>query len=133
MTEINIILDIDYGEKHDKDIIINDKYILYESLNKELHIDLYNTYNQNKINLNNTLIDLIDNDNYLDYSSDINNYESNIKKIIIKKILDHVNPIIDYNNVNSNIDINGKNIIIDKNSISLNYPILSKYVIKKRN
>ena len=47
-------------------LIINDKYIFYENLNKELHINLYNTYNQNKISYNDTLLDLIDNDNFLE-------------------------------------------------------------------
>jgi hypothetical protein len=130
MTEINIILDIDFDEKINKDIQINDKYILFDSLNKELHIDLYNTYSQNKINYNDTLLDLINNDNYLEQINDINNCESDIKKIIIKKILEHVNPIIDSNDMTSlnyKLDYKNKNIIIDKNSISLNYPIISKY------
>ena len=135
MTEINIILDTDFNEKANNDIIINDKYIFYENLNKELHINLYNTYNQNKISYNDTLLDLIDNDNFLEQISNINNTDSSIKKFIIKKILEHINPIIDYNNINTIdiFDIKKKNIIVDKNSISLNYNIDSKFFKNNKN
>ena len=135
MTEINIILDTNFEEKANNDIIINDKYIFYENLNKELHIDLFNTYNQNKISYNDTLLDLIDNDNFLEQLSNINNTESSIKKIIIKKILEHINPIIDYSSINTieNLDLKKKNIIIDKNSISLNYIIDSKFIKNNKN
>lgn len=136
MTEINIILDTNFEEKANNDIIINDKYIFYENLNKELHIESYNTYNQNKISYNDTLLDLIDNDNFLEQINNINNTESSIKKIIIKKILEHINPIIDYNSINTidSLDSNTKkNIIIDKNSISLNYIIESKFIKNNKN
>ena len=136
MTEINIILDTNFEEKANNDIIINDKYIFYENLNKELHIESYNTYNQNKISYNDILLDLIDNDNFLEQINNINNTESSIKKIIIKKILEHINPIIDYNSINTidSLDSNTKkNIIIDKNSISLNYIIESKFIKNNKN
>mgnify|MGYP003920178877 CR=1 FL=1 len=72
MTEINIILDTDFEEDLNKDIAINAKLIFYQNLDQKLHIYLYNDYNIDKIDYNGILLDLIDNDNYLEQFQEIN-------------------------------------------------------------
>lgn len=129
MTEINIILDTDFKDI-DKEIQKNDKEIFYEELNKELGIYKYNSYNFYKILYNNILEDFIHNDNFLDYEKEINDIDTDIKKILIKKLLIYFNPIFKFKNYTDNIINKNKNIIIDRNSILLNYPIKSKFLDK---
>jgi hypothetical protein len=169
MNEINIILNSEIGEERDKSLLKNDKTILFEKINNDLHIIDFNkktsNFIGNKIDLiSYKLLDFIENDNFLDFLNeldlsigDINNisFEDAIlekindkgketlfsKKIIIKKLLEFINPIINKNDLitsvknistnstkSQNSFINDKNIIIDKNKITLNYPIQAKYI-----
>lgn len=132
MTEINILLDTDFEEDLNKDIAINDKLIFYQNLDQKIHIYLYNDYNTDKVDYNGILLDLIDNDNYLEQLNELEIDKIQIKKLLLKKILEHINPIIDFNNINQVNFLQKKKIILDKNSITLNYPIDSKYIINKK-
>ena len=180
MNEINIILNSEIGDERDKSLLKNDKTILFEKINNDLHIIDFNkktsNYIGNKIDLvSYKLLDFIENDNFLDFLNeldlsigDVNNapFEDLIleklndkgketifsKKIIIKKLLEFIHPIINKNDLinsvkNTNTNsinnikkkynnqssiINDKNIIIDKNKITLNYPIQSKYISSVR-
>ncbi len=108
MAEINIILDTNFEELSET-TKKNDKELLYEELNKDFNIYLLNSYNKFKIPYNQILLDFLFNDNYLDYINDLYNIENtNIKNVILKKVLTFYNPII--KNI---IDIK-KNTIINK-------------------
>ena len=125
MAEINIILDTNFEELSET-TKKNDKELLYEELNKDFNIYLLNSYNKFKIPYNQILLDFLFNDNYLDYINDLYNIENtNIKNVILKKVLTFYNPII--KNI---IDIK-KNTIINKLAINLNYPIDCKILTNK--
>jgi hypothetical protein len=135
MTDINIILDTDFNI--DSNISQNDKEIFYEQLNKELNIYKYNTYSNYKIEYNKIIEDFLYNDNYLEYESNLLNINSDIKTLLLKKLLTFYTPIINidnfinllklYNSIQSNKD--SKKIIIDRNNINLNYPISAIFKI----
>ena len=191
MNEINIILSSEIGDERDKSFLKNDKTILFEKINNELHILDFSK----KIHIENNYIDLIsykllsfiENDDYIDLINNLDlstgtslenkSFEEYIlekiddkgkesifaKKIIIKKLLEFIQPIINKNDLNNSIkNINQKgisgyvdkkniskgnilitnlaqrnldknNIIIDKNKITLNFPIYSKYITKINN
>lgn len=148
MTEINIILNSNILDNNNTEITKNDKHIYYEELNDKLSINKFNTYPNN---VTNNLLNYFEyNDDYLEILDDIYiNNSINIKKIIIKKILTFLNPIINsYNKYeyykDKEVEIKSEqseqiknNIIIKKsksllnNEISLNYPINAKVLIKK--
>jgi hypothetical protein len=168
MNEINIILSSEIGDERDKTLLKNDKTVLFEKINNELHIVDFNkktsNYIGNKIDLiSYKLLDFIQNDNFLDFLNELdlsvgnlnnNSFEDAIleklndkgketifsKKIIIKKLLEFIQPIINKNDLVNSIKvikqnyktpksiINDNNIIIDKNKLTLNFPIESKYI-----
>lgn len=168
MNEINIILSSEIGDERDKSVLKNDKTILFEKINNDLHIVDFskktNNYIGNKLDLvSYKLLDFIQNDNFLDFLNELdlsigdlntNSFEESIleklndkgkesifsKKIIIKKLLEFIQPIINKNDLVNSIKntkqnhkfpssiINEKNIIIDKNKLTLNFPIQSKYI-----
>lgn len=127
MTEINIILNTDF-EEIDNQILKNDKELFYETLNNDFNIYKFNTanINYNNIPYNQIINDFLYNDNYLEYNNELNNTNSNIKKIILKKIFTFFNPIIKKL-------INPSNNVIDKNSVNLNFSIESKKNKIKKN
>ena len=98
MNEINIILSSEIGDERDKLLQKNDKTVLFEKINNDLHIIDFNkkTYNYigNKIDLiSYKLLDFIENDNFLDFLNeldlsigDINN--TSFEDSILEKIND---------------------------------------------
>lgn len=117
MTEINIILDTNFQDLSDI-TLKNDKELFYELLEQDLNIYTFNSYSKYKIEYNQILHDLLENDNYLDYENELFNIHSiNIKKLIIKRLFSFFNPII-----KKKIKIEKTN-IIDKDAINLNFPI----------
>lgn len=121
MTEINIILNTDFQETDTK-LLKNDKELFYETINNDFNIYKLNSYSKFIIPHNQILNDFLSNDNYLDYESELYNVNSNIKKLILKKILIFFNPLIQ-KIIKVKNNINKSNIIIDKDSLYLNYPI----------
>jgi len=150
MNEINIILDSDLELNDNLSTLKNDKKILFEKVNKHMNILNINknSYASDEL-INSKLDDLLYLDNYIDFITDIdltslnttNNFENDVinklenkssfsKKIIIKKMLELIHPIIEDSNIN-NVDINKKSTIVNKSQIMLNYPIESKYINPK--
>lgn len=152
MNEINIILDSNLESDESLSTSKNDKKILFENINKHMNILNINKniYNRDDL-INSKLDDLIYLDSYIDFISDLDltsiNYTSNFendvlhkldakehnsvfsKKIIIKKMLELMQPIIEESDIsNISTNINKQNIIVNKNQIMLNYPIYSKYI-----
>ena len=163
MDEINIILQSDIGIDNNEEFKQNDKNILFEKLNNDLHIINLDkkVYNNDIINVK--LLEYIYNDDFIDFLNDMDmssnyNYDENInfeniilkkvnenkestfsKKIVIKKILEFIQPIIGEDSLINPITVDNtnfgkipfkKNVLIDKNQITLNYPIFSKYFKK---
>ena len=94
MTEINIILDTNFQDLSDI-TLKNDKELFYELLEQDFNIYTFNSYSKYKIEYNQILHDLLENDNYLDYENELFNIHSiNIKKLIIKRLFSFFNPII---------------------------------------
>jgi len=155
MNEINIILDSNIELDDSLITLKNDKEILFNKINKTLNLlNLDSSLLSNEELIQFKLLDILYNDNYIDFLSDIdityldntNNFENDIlnklnyrdknsvfsKKIIIKKILDFFNPIIDVNDIKDNsLHLNKNKLIINKNDITLNYNIEAKYINKK--
>ena len=119
MTEINIILNSNFEEINKNiEVIKNDKIIFYDDINRTFnlnkHIGISNISNY-KINYYQIMNDLIYNDDILEYYDSIDKLDTDIKKIVIKKILEFSNPIISRNNIDNPI----KNSIYNKLSSEL--------------
>ena len=136
MTEINIILNTQF-QNIDDEVLKNDKEIFYEELNRELNLYKYNSYKNYRIEYNQIVNDFIFNDNYLEYQTNLHDINIDIKKLLIKKLLIFLNPIINNNNLKySDIFDNfksskKKDIIVEYNSIILNYPLDIKIFLEK--
>lgn len=152
MNEINIILDSNLELDETLSTSKNDKKILFENINKHMNILNVGKYIYNRDGLiNSKLDDLIYLDSYIDFITELDisslntteNFENDVlhkldtkehnsifsKKIIIKKMLELMQPIIDDANIsNISTNINKPAIIVNKNQVMLNYPINSKYI-----
>jgi len=159
MNEINIILDSNIEFDESLSVLKNDKKILFKDINTHMNILNFNknTYASNEL-ISSKLDDLLYLDNYIDFISDLDitkdntteSFENDVlhkldnkskdsifsKKIIIKKMLELINPIIDdvdrISTVNA-INTNKSAKIVNKNNLILNYPITSKYINPKLN
>lgn len=155
MNEINIILDSNIELDDSLITLKNDKEILFSKINKTLNLlNLDSSLLSNEELIQFKLLDILYNDNYIDFLSDLdityldnnNNFENDVlnklnnkdktsvfsKKIIIKKILDFFNPIIDFDDIKDiTLNVNKNKLIVNKNDITLNYNIEAKYINKK--
>lgn len=145
MNEINIILDSNIELDDSLITIKNDKKILFNKINSTLNIlNLDSSLKNNDNLIEYKLSDIIYLDNYVEFLAELENINQDSnevvkksdstfsKKVIIKKLLEFLNPIIDDNNIlNVNHKSDKKKIIIDKNQILLNYKINAKYINKK--
>ncbi len=131
MNEINIILNTNI-EEFDSNILKNDKQILFESLNRDLHL-VHDKYKNDLKSYK--LLDYIYMDDFLEFYNDlyINKMNETMlsKKVILKKLFEFSYPIIDINNIFKGNQTNKYNnsFIVDKDKFTLNYPIDSKYII----
>lgn len=145
MNEINIILDSNIELDDSLITIKNDKKILFNKINSTLNIlNLDSSLKNNDNLIEYKLSDIIYLDNYVEFLAELENINQDSnevvkksdstfsKKVIIKKLLEFLNPIIDENNILNVIHKSDKKkIIIDKNQILLNYKINAKYINKK--
>ena len=145
MNEINIILDSNIELDDSLITIKNDKKILFNKINSTLNIlNLDSSLKNNDNLIEYKLSDIIYLDNYVEFLAELENINQDSnevvkksdstfsKKVIIKKLLEFLNPIIDENNrLNVIHKSDKKKIIIDKNQILLNYKINAKYINKK--
>ena len=145
MNEINIILDSNIELDDSLITIKNDKKILFNKINSTLNIlNLDSSLKNNDNLIEYKLSDIIYLDNYVEFLAELENINQDSnevvkksdstfsKKVIIKKLLEFLNPIIDDNNILNVIHKSDKKkIIIDKNQILLNYKINAKYINKK--
>ncbi len=121
MTDINIILDTDFTNTSNESQ--TDTELFYELLNNDFDIYKLNSYSKYIVEYNQILIDLLENDNYINYENNLSQIDDiNIKKLILKKIFIFFNPKLE--NI---IVVNKKNNVINSEAISLNYSLLTKY------